>query len=126
VAEDLSFDLHAATWRHGHADEATYVEALATRLEQALPGLAQVAREHKLFAKSHRVVKIELDLDGDTFVLVEEHGKYVARKSKAVRGIVLSSKVITLGEWLQELSVSLEAYAREHTDSRHTLEEFLL
>jgi len=126
VANEFSFDLSAASWRHGHADEATYVEALAMRLEKSLPGLVQVQRDHHLFAKTHKIVLIEARLSDSVFSLKEERGRFVAQRAKSVRGIVISTKELQLDEWLQELSVALSSYAREHAEAHRALDEFLL
>lgn len=126
MGEDILFDLNAASWRHGHADELAYVEALAARLEKSLPDLVRVEREHKLFSKEHPVAKVEVAMEGDTFVLAKEGGRLVARRAKAVRGIVLSTKVVPMMDWLNELSEALNAYVKEHDHARQSLEDFLL
>ncbi|MCY0875524.1 MAG: hypothetical protein OWT28_04540 [Firmicutes bacterium] len=126
MADDQSFDLNAATWRHGHADEATYVEALAMRLEKSLPGIAVIERDRRLFSKTHKVTKIEVRFGAEDYVLTQEHTRYVARLAKTVRGIVLSSQELPLSEWLQELSAALADYARQNDEARRTLMEFLL
>lgn len=126
MAANQSFDLNAASWRHGHADEATYVEALATRLEKSLPGIVVIERDHRLFAKTHQVKKIEVRFGGEDFVLAQDHSRFVARKAKTVRGVVISSKELPLAQWLEELSVALGEYARDNDEARRTLTEFLL
>lgn len=126
MAENQNFDLNAASWRHGHADEATYVEALATRLEKSLVDIVRIERDHHLFAKAHKVVKIEIRFGGEDFVLTQEHGRFVARKAKTVRGVVISSKELSLSQWLEELSSSLADYARDNDEAKRSLTEFLL
>lgn len=125
--DSMLFDLNAASWRHGHADEVAFVEALATRLEKSLLGLVEVERDHKLFAKSHHVVKIQVHMDTETFVLeLENSGRFASHKAKAVRGVVLSKHAVPLKEWLAELSEALNRYAHENEEARQSLEEFLL
>ena len=123
---DLMFDLNAASWRHGHADEEAFVEALADRLGKSLADLVRVEREHRLFAKTHSCKRITVDFDGESFVLERTGGRFEARKAKTVRGVVLSSKVLPMKEWLGELSAALSAFAREHEDAHDALKEFLL
>ena len=120
------FDLNAAAWRHGHADEEAFVEALADRLEKSLADLVRIEREHRLFSKVHQCKRIAVDFDGETFVLERTGGRFVARRAKAVRGVVLSSRVLPMKDWLGELSASLSAFARDHEDSHDALKEFLL
>ncbi|PWI58069.1 hypothetical protein [Sulfoacidibacillus thermotolerans] len=126
MEDDLQFDLNAASWRHNHEDELAYIEALATRLERSLPDLVVVTRDRKWFSKVHHVVKIELSLGSDTFLLAREGARFLARKAKVVRGIALSSEVMSLKEWLDELSRALSRFANEHEETRQTLEDFLL
>lgn len=124
--DEMLFDLNAASWRHGHADELAFVEVLASRLEKSLPGLAVVEREHRLFSKAHPVTKIEVRFDQETYLLALEGGRPVGRRAKAVRGIVLSTQTLPMKEWLEEFSRALSRYARENEDARRSLEEFLL
>lgn len=126
MGDDLLFDLSAASWRHGHADEQAYIEALAVRLEKSLPGLVHIERDRRWLAKTHHVIKIEVLLEGERYTLTAEAGRFVARKSKSVRDIVISSKELSLQEWLQELSQALSEYAHQHEDAQRSLEDFLL
>lgn len=126
MGDAYEFDLGAASWRHAHTDEVSFVEALADRLERSLPGLVQVERDHKLFAKVHRVVRLAVGFDGDTYILQEAHGRFEARRAKAVGGIVISSKVVPMSEWLSGLSAHVSAYARANENARRALEDFLL
>ena len=126
MADDFQFDLNAASWRHGHADEHAFVEALAERLERSLPGLVRITREHRLFGKSRSCTGIEVSFDGDAYTLVLEGARHVPRRARTVRGIVISSKALTMKEWLEELSAAISAYAREHDEARRALEDFLL
>ncbi len=126
MENDLQFDLNAASWRHNHDDELAYIEALAVRLEKSLPDVVVVTRNRKLFSKVQHVVKIELQLGADTFIVTLDGAKIVARKAKTVRGIVLSSEVLSVKEWLHELSQSIGVYANEHEETRQSLEDFLL
>ncbi|MEA2128877.1 MAG: hypothetical protein QOJ85_1768, partial [Solirubrobacteraceae bacterium] len=56
------FDLVAASLRADAADSRGFVEALAVRLEAALPGQAHVQRRSKKFLSREKVVRaIEVD-----------------------------------------------------------------
>jgi hypothetical protein len=126
MSDMASFDLNAASWRHGHADEHAFVEALAERLTKSLPDLVTVERDHKMFAKTHNITRIQVTFSGETFSLSHQSGRYVAQKAKSVHGVVLSTKQLNMKEWLDELSTELSNYAREHESERESLEDFLL
>ncbi|WP_067711489.1 hypothetical protein [Ferroacidibacillus organovorans] len=126
MSEDVTFDLGAATWRHAHDDEESYLEALVERLTRSLPSLVTVHRESHLFSKAHPLDRIEVHLDPDTYLLVKEHGRWVPRKAKTVRGIILSTQELSLTEWLDGLSQAITAYAQVHREARQALEDFLL
>ncbi len=126
MPDDLTFDLNSASWRHAVGDETMFVEALADRLQKSLPGLVEVSRDHRLFAKTHHVEKIMVTLGDNAYILLSEGQRFVTRRAKVVRGVVLSSKEIPMTEWLTELSSMLGEYAKEHHDARRALEDFLL
>ncbi|OPG15327.1 hypothetical protein [Ferroacidibacillus organovorans] len=126
MSEDVTFDLGAAAWRHAHGDEESYLEALAERLTRSLPSLVAVHRESHLFSKIHPLSRIEVQLDPDTYLLVKEHARWVPRKAKMVRGIILSTHELSLTEWLGELSQAITTYAQAHREARQSLEDFLL
>jgi hypothetical protein len=126
MGEPFEFDLGAATWRHAHADEGAFVEALADRLLKSLPDLVRVERDHRLFTKTHHIVLIEVCLEGDTYILQSDGRRFQTRKAKQVGGIAISTKAMQMAEWLSELSSSIIAYAHAHEDARRALEDFLL
>ncbi len=124
--DDVSFDLSAASWRHEHADERAYVEALAERLQKSLPDLVRLRHERKWFAKSQTLKELEVLLDNETYVLTLENGSYVARVAKSVGGVILNRKTVPFKEWLNGLSSALSALANHRLEMRKSLEEFLL
>ena len=124
--DDFSFDLSAASWRHAHADERTYVEALAERLEKSLPDLVRVKREHKWFAKTQAISELEVLLGERTYMLSLENDRFVSRVAHSVGGVVLNRKAVSMPEWLDGLSRELSEVARADQDLRKSMEDFLL
>lgn len=124
--DGFSFDLSAAEWRKGITDEKILIQALAVRLEQALPHLTTVNRSFSLFSSQKPVRSITVRLEDTEYVLRNETSGIQAQLGKVVRGIRLKSEDVSLQEWLNRLSVDLEAYATRHTEARTTLERFLL
>lgn len=124
--EGETFDLSAASWRRGLTDEKAYVEALATRLAQALPGSTRVEREHHLLSGEQSVRSIEVEFERNTYRLrFEKHKGVSAERAKIVRGIALKTEPLGFAEWLSGLSSELAGLATQHEDSRKAIEQFL-
>lgn len=124
--DELTFDLSAASWRRSMADEKAFVQALAVRLEQALPGMARVERKHHWFSKEETVEWVEVVFESVVFRLDydQRHG-VTTEKSKVVRGIRLKTEALSFEDWLTALSEELRDYAVLHTNARDALERFL-
>lgn len=127
MEDGFSFDLSAAEWRRGIADEKAFVEALATRFEQALPEKTTVRREHSLFSKTQRVERIEITFATTEYILefAPKRGITTTR-AKVVRGIRLKTEEIPFAAWLDELSGTIREFAEENEELRNHLERFLL
>jgi len=122
-----SFDLSAAEWRVSFSDEKAFVQALAVRLEQALPGCVTVVRDSGWFSKEHRVNKIEVCLDEWVYRLLFNAKQGVTtERAKAIRGITLKTERVSFAPWLDSLSESLEAYAAAHAEAREVMHRFLM
>jgi hypothetical protein len=122
------FDLVAASLRADAADSRGFVEALAVRLEAALPGQARVERRSRKFLSRDKVVRsIEVDAGGNRYSLqMGDHGAVEARRSAAVRGIVLKNDPLPLDEWIDSLARDLAEQARTSEQGRQALERLLM
>jgi hypothetical protein len=122
------FDLVAASLRSDAGDVRGFVEALAVRLEQALPTQTQVKRRSKRFLSGEKVVRlIEVDAGESRYALeVDDRGGIESRKSAAVRGIVLKNDPLPLDEWIDALARDLTAQAQASEQGRLALERLLL
>jgi hypothetical protein len=124
--EDLGFELLASSLRADSADLKAFMEALATKLEGALP--AQCAVERKgggFFSKEKRVHKIFVDLGETRYSLVSEGGRVQASRGRSVRGIVLKTEQLPLEEWIDDLSRVLTTEAQRSEQARLALERLL-
>jgi hypothetical protein len=120
------FELLAASLRASGGDLRTFVEVLADKLEQALPGRVQVERRAvRLFSKDKRVARIELALGDNRYIAAVEGGGVETRCAKAVRGVVLKSEVLPVQVWLESLGRELAVEAAASEQSRRALEELL-
>jgi hypothetical protein len=121
-APDL--DLLAASLRADATDTAAFLEALAARLEGALPGQVEVQRKGGLFG-GKRVRRIAVRL-GDTHYEVEgDGGPPTARRRTVVRGIALKSEELPVDAWIEALSADLLALAQTSERGRAALERLL-
>lgn len=125
VAEAPDLDLLAASLRADMSDTAGFLEALAAKLEDALPGQVDVERKGRLFGGAKRVQRIAVRL-GDTHYEIEgEGGVVAARRRSVVRGIALKSEDLAVDAWIDELSGDLLALAQRSERGRVALERLL-
>lgn len=122
------FDLVAASLRADAADSRGFVEALAVRLEAALPGQTRVQRRSKRFLSREKAVReIEVDAGENRYALaLDDHGGLEARRSAAVRGIVLRNDPLPVEEWIDSLARDLAEQAHASEQGRLALERLLL
>jgi hypothetical protein len=124
--EGEDFELLAASLRASGGDLRTFVEVLADKLEQALPGRVAVERRAvRRFSKEKRVTRIELSLGDNRYIAVAEDGTLEMRCAKAVRGVVLKTEVVALDAWLDALARDLAIEAQASEQSRLALEQLL-
>jgi hypothetical protein len=123
--EEGSFDMVAAGLRADATDLNAFVEALAVKLEGALPGRVTIARQGGLFSRSKGVREISVDMGDSRYSLVSNGGRIETTRRNEVRGIAIKSEPLELDEWIAALSRELEAAARESADGRQALERLL-
>lgn len=122
----MQFELLAASLRADSRDMKSFVEALATKLEGALPGQTQVERRGGgFFSKEKRVHRIQVSMGEMRYELVTERNTVETRRAKAVRGIVLKTEQVPLEEWVDDLSRELADAARTNEQARLALEQLL-
>lgn len=126
MAEDLSFDLLAASLRQDTGDIMTFLEVLAKKLEAAIPMQTTVDRRGGLFSKTKAVHAITVHASDWQYTLTQDHGRIEALRIKMVRGIALKTENGSLAEWIQWVSQELMRLAAESADVRTGLERFLL
>ncbi len=126
MPDGLSFDLLAGALRADAQDNATFLEVLAAKLEDALPGRVQVHRAGGMLRKTHPVTAMDVELGEDRFhISAAAPGQLETRHSRAVRGIVLKSDAMDLAAWIDILSRALVAEAARSEHDRAALERLL-
>ena len=109
--------------RHG----AEPWEALAVKLEGALPGRCEVDRHaKKLFSHDKVVRKLSLPIGDWRYTLeADGAGNVTTGRAKAVRGIVLKTEHLSLADWIEGLARDLSAEAANSEQARIALERLL-
>jgi hypothetical protein len=125
VAEAHDLDVLAASLRADTSDTAVFMEALAAKLEGALPGQVAVERKGRLFGGSKRVRRIEVRAGDTRYELEGEHGAVSARRRTVVRGIALKSEDLELDAWIDGLSGDLLTLAQRSEQGRLALQRLL-
>ena len=118
------FDLVAASLRADASDTRSLTEALAAKLEGALPQQTRVERRSKGFlSRTKEVRRVEVDCGDYRYVL--EPGR-PATRAHEVRGIVLKNESLGLDAWIDALARDLSEMARTSEDARLALERLLV
>ena len=126
MAGDADFELLAASLRADTRDLAVFLEALASKLEGALPQRTRVSRRSRsLFDRRKQVARIEVELGEERYVLRDDGGALEARRARVVGGIVLKNEVLGLEEWIESLARAIAAEARVSERGRLALEQLL-
>jgi hypothetical protein len=126
LAGEDDFELVAASLRADAGDLGVFIEALAVKLEQALPQRTRVRRRASgLLAKRKRVEQIEVSVGEEDYLLGCQRGGVETRRASTVRGIVLRSEPVPLDEWIEGLARAIAAEARSSEQGRRALERLL-
>jgi hypothetical protein len=124
--EEEHFDLLLASLRGDASDMRALMEALAVKLEAALPQKAVVERKaNRPFSAKKRVERISIMLDQDRYALSIVHGSAQATRTRTVGGIAIRNEQLSLEEWLTRLTEALGAEAERSEAMRIALERLL-
>ena len=125
--EDPDFDLVAASLRADTTDLAAFVEALAVKLEGALPESVKVDRSGGglLSRGAKRVRRISIGMDDARYDLERAGDSIQTSRCSEVRGIVIKSERLGLDEWIDALSLELTERAQQSERSRLALQRLL-
>jgi hypothetical protein len=125
--EPLNMDLLAASLRADASDISTFVEALAAKLEAALPGGVRVERVRRGFRGPRWVRQISLDAGGLRLTLQRsESDALECRASRVSGGIVLKTEPVELEVWIEQLGRALSAEAQRSVRAREALERLMI
>jgi hypothetical protein len=125
--ENLDIDLPAAALRADGTDLEISIEALATSLEQALPGIASVERRKVggFRSKRREVRRIAVPLGEEQFELLRDDQRISCTRHKVVRGITLSRQELPMADWIAALVDGVTRGAEVSERDRVALEGLL-
>jgi hypothetical protein len=125
---DLDLDLLSASIRADAADTDSFFRVLASKLEDALGDRVHIKLEGGLFKRDRAAVGITVDLATGAGVVLEATRKGSAVEcmvNRPVRGIVVSSKPVSLPEWIDSLTRALADEARHSAQTWKALHGML-
>jgi hypothetical protein len=125
MAEPADLDLVAASLRADAADLDAFVEALAVRLEGALPGQVEVERKGGLLGGNKRVRRIAVSLGDQRYEADVDRGRVTCRRRSVVRGIALKTQELDLDAWIDALSRDLVEEGERSERGRQALSRLL-
>ena len=122
---DIDFDLQAAWLRRFATDAESNLGAFARRLKEALPDLVTVQESKGLFAKSGRITGVTVELGENRYKLEFAGGRLTASIAMVVRGITLSTKIISPAEWFARLGEETKMASAHAQSLSASLQQFM-
>jgi hypothetical protein len=119
-------DLLAATLRSDGSDLSAFVEGLAVKLEEALPGRARVERGRRGLRGPKHVQKIVLDAADQRLELRVQGTGVETSCSRLSGGIVIKSEQLGVDAWIAALSEVIATEAQRSATTRQALERLLM
>jgi hypothetical protein len=119
-------ELVAASLRADSSDLGAFVESLAVKLEQALPGRTRVERRRSGMFGTKRVQRIVVDAGDRRLELRAGAGSIETFSSRLSGGIVLKSEPLDTDAWLTALGEALTSEAQRSETTRQALERLLI
>jgi hypothetical protein len=127
MAAEEEFDLLAAGLRADSADLQASVEALASKLEDALPGSAHVERRGGglLGRGEARVRSVRVDIGQYVYLLEVDGRRLAGYREKQVGGICIKREQLDAGMWVAALVAELREEAGRSAQARESLARLL-
>ena len=122
---DLDIDLVTASLRADTSDLRAFVEALAVKLEDAVPGAVTVERRRDGMFGPKQVRRIAVDAAGQRLELRADGASIQTRCARLSGGIVLKNEDMATDDWLRALGEALAEQARSSLTTRQALERLL-
>ncbi|MHB8288935.1 MAG: hypothetical protein ACYDEY_06810 [Acidimicrobiales bacterium] len=128
-SDPLSFDMLSASLRADAGDLRTFVDVLATKLADALPGSVSIEREraHGFLHRNEQgsVKTLTVTIGERRLSLLRDGNGVVARSATIVRGITLKTEDIAIAAWVEQLAHALSEEAQRNIASHDALARLL-
>jgi hypothetical protein len=124
--DDADLDLIAASLRADTSDIHTFVEGLAAKLEQAVPGHVEVQRRRDGLFGPKFVQRLALSAGDQRLELRAERGVVQTSRARVSGGIVLKTEPLETDAWLAAVGEALTTEARRSETTRQALERLLI
>jgi hypothetical protein len=118
-------DLITASLRADANDMSTFIEVLAAKLEDAIPGLVRVTRMRGRLFGAKQVGRITVDAGGQRLELRRSGDGVETTSSRLSGGIVLKTETVDTDTWLAALGEALAEQAKRSQTTRQALERLL-
>ena len=85
-----------------------FLSALATRLDNALPGRVAIKRKRDgLLSSTTHVVSIELATDDAAYTISLDRTGVQTSRAKVVRGVTISNSPIPAAQWMDDVRAAI-------------------
>jgi hypothetical protein len=118
-------DLITASLRADASDMSTFIEVLAAKLEDAIPGSVRVLRWRGRMFGPKQVGRITIDAAGRRHELRRAGDGIETTCSRLSGGIVLKTETVDTDTWLTALAEALAEQAKRSQTTRQALERLL-
>jgi hypothetical protein len=125
-SSSTDLDLVAAALRADLSDIAAFVEGLATRLELALPGIAEIRRTKTGFRGPKVVSDIIVQTGDDRLELHRKGSQISTTRCRVSGGIVIKTEALDIDAWLSALATAVAAQAQRSERTRLALQQIVL
>jgi hypothetical protein len=118
-------ELLAASARADLGELRIFLNVLALKLSDMLPGQVVVEREEGILRRRHPVRAVRIRLDDLAYELEWTGSDLQARMAREVRGVLARPQVVPLNEWGSSLQHQLGERARRAARAREALSRLL-
>jgi hypothetical protein len=124
--DPVDLDLLTASLRADTTDLQAFVEVLAVKLEDVLPGRVRVDRRRAGLRGPKDVRRIAIDTAERRLELLSDGRSIETRCARLSGGIVLKTELLDIDAWLAAVSEALAAEAGRSEKTRQALERLLI
>jgi hypothetical protein len=125
VSDKPGLELLAASARADMGELRIFLNVLAVKLSEMLPGHVSVERQEGIFRRRQSVRALRIRLDHRVYELEWTGSDLEARIGHVVRGVLATPQTVHLKEWAASLQHHLVERARKASQARDALSRLL-